>query len=557
MKWLNGYRMRLVLVGFVAAVVLGGGRANADFTFGEPTNLGPTINSPHSDLPGSISSDGLSLYFDSNRSSGSWGTDDIYVSTRATTDDAWGTPVKLGPPVNSSGLEVLPIISTDGLSLYFTSLNRAGGYGSLDIWVATRATVSDPWGEPSNLGPKVNGPQDDVGMSISFDGLVLYFYSRNRPGGYGGYDIWVSTRQTKDAAWGEPINLGPTVNSSALDVGPSISADGLMLFFASNRPGGFGDYDLYMTRRATIDDDWGMPVNLGPVVNTSAFDAFATILPDGSTLYFASSRPGGVGDKDIWQAPILPIVDFNGDGIVDSADMCIMVDHWGEYYPLCDIGPTPLGDGVVDVQDLVVLAEHLFEDVNDPTLIAHWPLDEAQGDIAYDNAGTCDGTLLGAPVWQPTGGMVDGALQLDGVDDCAITDSIPNSIKVPFSVFAWVKGGAPGQAVLSQAGGASWLCTDPSEGNLMTELKGTGRDTNELLSQTIITDSDWHRIALVWDGSYRTLYVDEVAVAEDTQTNLEASENGLYIGAGTAMEPGSFWSGLIDDVRIYNRAVSP
>jgi len=70
------------------------------------------------------------------------------------------------------------------------------------------------------------------------------------------------------------------------------------------------------------------------------------------------------------------VVDFNGDGIVDSTDLCILVDHWGENYPLCDIGPTPFGDGIVDVQDLIILAEHLFEEVSDPTLIAHWPLDE-------------------------------------------------------------------------------------------------------------------------------------------------------------------------------------
>jgi hypothetical protein len=234
-----------------------------------------------------------------------------------------------------------------------------------------------------------------------------------------------------------------------------------------------------------------------------------------------------------------------------------MVDHWGTDEPLCDIGPTPLGDGVVDVQDLVVLAEHLFEDVNDPTLIAHWPLDEAQGNISYDNVGTCDGTLLGAPVWQPNGGMVGGTLQFDGVDGCIVTDSIPNSIKGPFSVLVWVKGGAPGQVVLSEVGGANWLSTDTLDGNLITELKGIGRDAAVLLSQTIITDGYWHRIGLVWDGSVRTLYVDDVAVAEDTQTNLEASENGLYIGAGMGMEPGSFWSGLIDDVRIYNRAVYP
>jgi len=152
---------------------------------------------------------------------------------------------------------------------------------------------------------------------------------------------------------------------------------------------------------------------------------------------------------------------------------------------------------------------------------------------------------------------VDGALQLDGVDDCAITGSISNLTEGPFSVFTWVKGGAPGQAVLSQMGGARWLCADPSEGNLMTELKGTGRGSTELLSKAVITDGNWHRIGLVWDGSHRTLYVDDVAVAEDAQTNLGGSESGLYIGTGRAMEQGSFWSGLIDEVRIYNRAVSP
>jgi len=144
-----------------------------------------------------------------------------------------------------------------------------------------------------------------------------------------------------------------------------------------------------------------------------------------------------------------------------------------------------------------------------------------------------------------------------GIDDYVSTPFVLNPADGKFSVFAWIKGGAPGQAVLSQAGGANWLCTDSFEGNLMTELKGSGRSGGPLLSQTFIIDDNWHRIGLVWDGSNRTLYVDDVTVAEDTQANLECSNNVLYIGAGKAMEPGSFWSGLIDDVRIYNRAVTP
>jgi hypothetical protein len=126
----------------------------------------------------------------------------------------------------------------------------------------------------------------------------------------------------------------------------------------------------------------------------------------------------------------------------------------------------------------------------------------------------------------------------------------------PFSIFAWVKGSAPGQAIVSQQGVANWLAAD-IEGNLMTELKATGRSVGHLRSETVITNGQWHRIGLVWDGSHRTLCVDGVAVTEDTQLGLVGSQMGLYIGTGKAMESGTFWSGLIDNARIYNRAVRP
>ncbi len=169
-----------------------------------------------------------------------------------------------------------------------------------------------------------------------------------------------------DFTFGEATNLGPTVNSSANESGPNLLADGLSLYFRSARPGGYGKRDLWLATRPTTNDAWGEPVNLGPPINTSYHDSGACISVDGRTLYFNSDRPGGIGDDDIWQVSIDPIVDLNGDGIVDAADMCIMVDHWGENYSLCDIGPMPWGDGVVDVEDLKVLAEHLFEEVPRP-----------------------------------------------------------------------------------------------------------------------------------------------------------------------------------------------
>ena len=193
---------------------------------------------------------------------------------------------------------------------------------------------------------------------------------------------------------------------------------------------------------------------------------------------------------------------------------------------------------------------------DDPTLIAHWALDEAEGMFAADSAGDNDAFVVGGASWQPGSGQVDGALQLNGVDGCAIAGPVLNPADGPFSLLAWVNGGAPGQVIVSQQGFADWLAAD-AEGNLMTELKGIGRSAGPLLSETIITDGQWHHIGLVWDGSHRTLYVDGVAVADDIQPGLEGSQMGLYIGVGKNYAPDTFFSGLIDDVRIYNRVVSP
>ena len=555
MKLFVSSKISVLLIGFCAVLLVGAGSAEADFIFGTPTNLGSVVNSPYAEHPAGMSADGLSLYFSSRRPGGYSGWYDIWVTTRLTKDDPWEEPVNLGSTINTSMSEWEPDISTDGLTMVF-NCRWAGTVGDYDIWMTTRQTTDDPWGTPVNLGPTVNSSVRDGAPSISADELTLFFESL-RSGGHGDWDVWMTTRQTIDEPWLESVNLGPPVNSSSTDGEPDISADGRTLFFSSRRSGGLGGKDLWMTRRPTTNDPWGPPVNLGPVVNSSGDDGHARISADERLLLFDSPRPGGQGGNDIWQVPIIPVVDFNSDGIVDSADMCIMLDYWGTDEKLCDIGPSPFGDGIVDVQDLIVLAEHLFEEALPVDLVAHWKLDETKGDTALDSAGDNDAFVIGGPVWQSSGGMVDGALELDGVDDCIVTGSILNPAKGPFSVFAWIKGGAPGQVVLSQTGGANWLCTDSLEGNLMTELKAAGRDANELLSQTIITDGSWHRVGLVWDGSHRTLYVDDVAVAEDAQTNLEASDNGLYIGTGSTMQPGTFWFGLIDDVRIYNRVVRP
>jgi len=337
------------------------GVTNADFVFGEPVNLGPTVNTEYSEVGHAIPADGLSLYFASDRTGGS-GKHDLWMMTRETTSDPWGEPVNLGPTVNSSIFDTYPAISADGRSLYFAS-DRAWGQGNWDLWMTTRETTSDPWGEPVNLGPTVNSTADEIGPNISADGLELYFsgYLVARPGGYGNADLWVTTRSTKDDPWGTPVNLGGTVNSSSYDISPFVLPDGLMLCFYSYRPGGYGEADIWMTRRATDSDPWEEPVNLGPTINTPFRDGKPSFSANGSTLYFASDRPGGSGGNDLWQASVIPIVDLNGDELVDMADIDIMIDCWGTDDSLCDIGPMPWGDGIVDVEDLIVLVERIVE----------------------------------------------------------------------------------------------------------------------------------------------------------------------------------------------------
>jgi len=251
--------------------------------------------------------------------------------------------------------------------------------------------------------------------------------------------------------------------------------------------------------------------------------------------------------------------DLNNDWKVDDQDLAILNAVIDTNDLFADIAPPAKRDGIVDEQDLELMMQYLETEIPEIGLIAHWKLDESEGSIAYDSAGVAyhDGTLMGNPVWQPDGGMVTGTLQFDGIDDYVRIDPVLNPADREFSVFAWIKGGAPGQVIISQIDGANWLLADPSGGNLMTELKSSGRGSAALLSQTAITDGNWLRIGFVWDGSNRILYVDDVEVARDTQTDLGSSEGGLYIGAGQTLAPASFFSGLIDDIRIYNRAVAP
>src|SRR2546422_6784632 len=132
--------------------------------------------------------------------------------------------------------------------------------------------ANSEWSAPVNLGPTVNSSSNDIQPALSPDGLSLYF-SSNRAGGVGGNDIWVSHRDCVDCPWETPVNLA-VLNTTAIDGGPALSRDGHLLFFHSGRPGGPGSNDIYVSRRANPKDDfgWEPPTLLGPDVNTAALE---------------------------------------------------------------------------------------------------------------------------------------------------------------------------------------------------------------------------------------------------------------------------------------------
>ncbi len=545
---------RIIAVVVLGLLVVGAQipTARADFTFGPRVDLGPPVNSPdYTDGNPIISRNGLELYFYSNRPGG-YGSGDVWVCKRASVEDPWGPAENLGPGINGANHDCAESISSDGLTLYISVTTGSDSA----MYTSTRPTIDAPWGPRVKMSPVLGQAAFAV---VSPDDLELYFMGGS---GMGRYDIWVSTRATRNDPWGPPVNLGPTINTSSNDCPASISPDGLILFIITDRPGGFGGYDTWMARRPSKGAAWSAPVNLGPSFNTLKKHELSCVSADGRWAYIFDNTAGG--SDDVWMAPILPIVDFNGDGQADGKDLLCMTYRWGTNNPLCDIGPFAWGDGTVDLQDVIVLAEYLGKEVIDPTLIAHWTLDETEGTAAVDSAGGKDGSVLGDAIWQPDGGQVGGALQLDGVDDCVIAPFILNPADGSFSVIAWVQGGAPGQVILSQAGAANWLMADSANGALRTNLKEpgtTGRDPKAsgppLISSTVVSDGNWHRVGFVRDGINRILYMDDAEVARDTAINLEAADGDLHIGVGSGLEPGSFWSGLIDDVRIYNRAVHP
>jgi hypothetical protein len=184
--------------------------------------------------------------------------------------------------------------------MFFAS-DRLGGFGGADLYQSYRADIHDDfgWQAPTNLGPNVNTEAGESGNGyFENGGHPQLFLGSDRPGGLGAADLYMSEQQA-DGTWG-PAAAIPELNSTAADNRPSVRQDGLEIFFYSARPGGAGDNDLWTATRVTVDAPWSTPVNVGTTVNGSSNEQHPNITADGKTLFFTSDRPGGSGGFDLW-----------------------------------------------------------------------------------------------------------------------------------------------------------------------------------------------------------------------------------------------------------------
>ena len=275
------------------------------YCYSAPVHLGPLINTAAFEGGPSLSANGLELYFVSGRSGalGGAGDQDIYVSRRRSIHDQWEAPVRVPPPISSPFFDITPSISRDGLSLYFGS-NRPGPFSPPmpDLWVAHRASPTAPWGDVTNLGPNVNTPLFEGSIGTADHGLTAYF---------GGvtpdfvFKIYTSTRGSVNEPFGPRTMVAAPINGDGNAYGPALTADGNTLFFAVGNDNPFAPgaiNHLYVSERKNHNAPWEAPIYLTSVNCPTCFSGLPTISASGSTLCWMGDRGDSFGDKDIYCA---------------------------------------------------------------------------------------------------------------------------------------------------------------------------------------------------------------------------------------------------------------
>ena len=255
-------------------------------------NLGENINTSMSEIGPAITSDNKMLIFtrkvkikDDNFQ------EDFYYSLKI--DDKWQKAIAFPPPLNTNNNEGALSLSSDQSLLVYTACNREDGIGSCDLYYGNNDFKQFNF---INLGVDVNTKYWESQACFSSDRNFLYFVS-NRPGGYGGTDIWIS-KITKEG-FSKPFNAGPIINTKYDEMSPYIHADNLTLYFSSKGHTGMGDYDLFISKRIKPNGNWGSAKNLGFPINNHSSQNSLVVSTDGKTAFY-NNTDGGFGSDDIF-----------------------------------------------------------------------------------------------------------------------------------------------------------------------------------------------------------------------------------------------------------------
>src|SRR6266704_1896451 len=280
----------------------------ASSEWSDPVNLGPLINSSALDANAGLSSDAHTLFFVSTRTGG-LGNLDIWMSRRRCLACDWEAPVNLGAPINSDAIDAAPTMSEDGRLLFFYSA-RAGGFGLGDVYVSPRVSTGadgDVWGPPVNLGPDVNTAANEQGtFYVHEPGEPNAFVYFNRPTAGGSVDVYRVAVSNDGDALGPAVLVPELSSPGGFDQKVTVSADGHELLLSSMRAGGFGNFDIWRFTRQSAQDPWSNPTNLAAPISTSALDAQPSLSRDGRTLIITSNRAGGFGLQDLWMSTRRP-----------------------------------------------------------------------------------------------------------------------------------------------------------------------------------------------------------------------------------------------------------